>query len=67
MSVIESEPCSICEYWIRGISCEQCHCPVDIMKRENAALKEKISRLESDRAYDLENRLSNRIYEMGEC
>lgn len=64
---MSNEPCSICELWMDGIECDQCNCPVAVMKRENAALKAKISRLESDRAYDLENRLSNRIYEMGEC
>lgn len=64
---MSDEPCSICELWMDGIKCEQYTCPVYRMKLENEYLKAKISRLESDRAYDLENRLSNRIYEMGEC
>ena len=61
------EPCSICELWMDGVECDNTSCPVAVMKRENAALKARISRIESDRGYDLENSLRDRIYEMGEC
>ena len=62
-----TEPCEICELWMRGVECENESCPIAVMKRENAELKAKVSRLESDAGWDLENNLRGRIYEMGEA
>lgn len=63
---MSNEPCSICELWMDGIKCENDTCPVAVMKRENAELKARVSRLEYDAEWDLENN-PDRIYEMGEC
>ena len=62
-----TEPCEICELWMRGYECENEACPVAVMKRENGELKAKVSRLESDAGWDLEINLRGRIYEMGEA
>ena len=41
----DANPCTICEEYIKGISCRKKMCPVALMKAENNRLKEEVSKL----------------------
>jgi len=49
--MVKENPCIICEQYIKGMMCYQFNCPVALMKKENRELKEKVQRLEREKAW----------------
>ena len=43
-----SNPCIICEKYIKGRKCEKVECPVAIMKAENKKLKDEKRKLKKE-------------------
>lgn len=54
----KSNPCSICEKFMKGIQCDEADaCPVGLMKKENANLKRRVTKYEQDASWAFEDRV----------
>jgi hypothetical protein len=62
---LKYEPCSICEEYVDGQTCDKHNCPVMRMKNENKSLLKEIERLQLEMSYMLHpNRIGDR-HDMG--